>query len=279
MSLACDVSAVWSTPIWEVVWATTHVLFRADVSMIDIAQPIQILCTVDHVYKIASIVMMNDTMKFEAVIFDMDGLMFDTERVSQIAWRRAAQDWGHDFHDDIYKYVIGRNVADIEKYLYQIFGPDFPIDQAYQRKREYVNEYIVEYGFPVKPGLGELLDLIEERSLKVAVASSSPREIVIRNLKFGGIPLDRFDAIMGGDDVVNGKPAPDIFLATSEQLGVVPERCLVLEDSNTGIKAAHSAGMVPVMVPDMKPPTEETILLAYKILPDLFSVMDFISAY
>ena len=105
-----------------------------------------------------------------------------------------------------------------------------------------------------------------------AVASSSSGEIVRRNLKAAGLPAGSFDATVGGDEVRKGKPAPDIYLLVSERLEVKPSSCLVLEDSNPGIKAAHAAGMIPVMIPDRFPPDEEAKALAYRILPDLHAV-------
>lgn len=215
-----------------------------------------------------------------AVIFDMDGLMFDTERIAQLAWRRAAAGLGYDFSDQFFRGVIGRTLPDVERFTRQAFGVDFPFGEIYRRKQEYVQRHVMEHGIPLKPGLFELLDNLErppERcSLSTAVASSSTCEIIARNLRMAGVPKERFDVLVGGDEVENGKPAPDIFLLASRKLGIQADRCLVLEDSDAGIKAAHAAGMIPVMIPDLLPPSEETTALAYKILSSLHDVKELV---
>jgi beta-phosphoglucomutase-like phosphatase (HAD superfamily) len=210
----------------------------------------------------------------------MDGLMFDTEHIAQLAWRRAASDFGFDFSDQIFRDVIGRTIPDVERFAYQAFGEDFPFGEVYRRKQAYVQRRVMEHGIPLKPGLVELLDVLahsqELQPLSTAVASSSAREIIDRNLRLAGLPVERFDVLAGGDEVENGKPAPDIFLLASRKLGILPDRCLVLEDSNAGIKAAHAAGMIPVMIPDLVPPSEEAVALSYKILPSLHAVEELI---
>jgi beta-phosphoglucomutase-like phosphatase (HAD superfamily) len=238
---------------------------------------------------------MNAMMKVSAIIFDMDGLMLDTERIARMAWLRAMAELGYDFPDQVYRNIVGITVSDAERYLYEKFGRDFPFEEAYRRKQRYVRETIQDQGIPLKPGITELLEALDgkdppmqddmakdipavenavvtaNRWLK-AVASSSNGEIVRRNLEAAGLPAGSFDAIVGGDEVRKGKPAPDIYLLVSERLEVKPSSCLVLEDSNPGIKAAHAAGMIPVMIPDRFPPDEEAKALAYLILPDLHAV-------
>jgi HAD superfamily hydrolase (TIGR01509 family) len=218
-------------------------------------------------------------MHISALILDMDGLMFDTEHIAQTAWKRAAADLGYAFTDDVFLGVIGRNLPDVERFTRKAFGEDFPFQEAYRRKQKYVREYVEERGIPLKPGLRELLDWIEDGAnrtphLRIAVASSSTREIIRRNLELAGLEGERFDALVGGDEVQHGKPAPDIFSLASQRLNVAAENCLVLEDSNAGIRAAHAAGMIPVMIPDMIPPDERSQALAYRILPSLQAVKE-----
>lgn len=211
---------------------------------------------------------------WDAVIFDMDGLMFDTERIAQVAWSKAAAACGYEFSDEIFRGVIGRRLPDVEQYTNQAFGRNFPFQRVYRLKQAYVNAYIDEYGLPAKPGLFELLALLDQLDIKKAVASSSTCNVIHRNLLLSGLMAERFDALVSGHDVQNGKPAPDIFLKASQQLGLNPNACLVLEDSNPGIQAAHAAGMTPVMVPDLIPPDEATRKIAFRILPSLFTVME-----
>jgi beta-phosphoglucomutase-like phosphatase (HAD superfamily) len=231
-------------------------------------------------------------MKISAVIFDMDGLMLDTEGMARKAWVRSLAELGYDFPDHIYRNIIGITVSDAEGYLRDEFGKDFPFEEALRRKQQYVRETIQEQGILLKPGLWELLDALDGNDRRQqakpakdgpkaedkplanhcwpkAVASSSSGETVRRNLKAAGLELERFDAIVGGEEVRKGKPSPDIFLLACRKLGVEASECLVLEDSNPGIKAAHAAGMIPLMVPDLIPPDEEAKAIVYRILPDL----------
>jgi beta-phosphoglucomutase-like phosphatase (HAD superfamily) len=221
-------------------------------------------------------------MHVSAVIFDMDGLMFDTEQIAQIAWRRAAADLGYEFSEDVFFSVIGRNLPDVERITRQVFGNDFPFQEAYRRKQTYVKTLVEQNGIPFKPGLLELLAWIDGEAagkparLRKAVASSSTQEIIRRNLQLAGLEVERFDALVGGDEVQHGKPAPDIFLLASRRLDVAAGECLVLEDSNAGIRAVHAAGMVAVMIPDIIPPDEVSKALAYRILPSLHCVKELI---
>jgi beta-phosphoglucomutase-like phosphatase (HAD superfamily) len=223
---------------------------------------------------------MTTSLHISAVIFDMDGLMFDTERIAQRAWVRAAADYGFGFPDLVFRGVIGRAWPDVEQYVRQACGPDFPFQDVYRLKQEYVREDIAQNGIPLKDGLLELLEWIERRparnSLRLAVASSSPCETIEHNLRMAELLPERFAALVGGDDVRHGKPAPDIFLQASRKLSVPPDHCLVLEDSNAGIQAAHAAGMVPVMIPDLIPPDERSLALAYRVMPSLREVKELI---
>jgi len=216
-------------------------------------------------------------MEFSAVIFDMDGLMFDTERIAQLAWQRAAIEYGYQVSEDIYLGVIGKARDDVDEYLRHALGDKFPFEQVYPLKQRYLHEDIKENGLPLKPGLLELLDVLEARTIPMAVASSSPCETVLFNLNRAGLHLERYGAVVGGDEVEQGKPAPDIFLAAAEKLRVPPDMCMVLEDSSAGIRAAYVAGMIPVMVPDLIRPTEEIAEMAYRILPSLYDVLALVS--
>ncbi|MCZ6681158.1 MAG: HAD family phosphatase [Candidatus Poribacteria bacterium] len=218
---------------------------------------------------------MNPQNRCSAVIFDMDGLMLDTENISRNAWHRALADWNYTIPDEVYLQAIGRTIQGTAQVFRAGLGEDFPFDKVRQRKRQYVDEHIAEHGIPIKPGLLELIDRIDELPLPKAVASSTEKELVIQKLTITRL-IERFDAIIGGDEIQNGKPAPDIFLAAAERLDVPPERCMVLEDSDAGVQAAHAAGMIPIAVPDLKPPSPETAALAYRILPSLHEVIAFL---
>jgi HAD superfamily hydrolase (TIGR01509 family) len=214
---------------------------------------------------------MNQLLPLSAIIFDMDGLMLDTERINQIAWRRAAAEWGYTFPDEVYLAAVGRTVRDTKALFRRTFGPDFPFEAMYQRKQGYADAYIGEQGLPLKPGLLELLDLVEGLSLAKAIATSTVRSQALKKLTMVGL-INRFEILVCGDEIPRGKPAPDIFLAAAERLQVSAAGCLVLEDSEAGIRAAHAAGMQSIMIPDMKQPTPEIASLAYKVLPSLAEV-------
>lgn len=215
-------------------------------------------------------------MKIGAVIFDMDGLMLDTERLARIAWDRAMADWGHTIPDEVYYRLIGRSVADVGEILRQALAADLPFEEIALRKRQYIDQEIAEHGIPVKPGLYELLDWADQVGLKKATATSTFREVALQKLRLVGLQ-DRFDAIVCGDDIRRGKPAPDIFLAAASKLDTPASECVVLEDSEPGIEAAQAAGMIPLMVPDIKPPSEEAAARAYRVFPSLVQVKTFLA--
>lgn len=199
-----------------------------------------------------------------AVVMDMDGLMFDTERLSFKAWAHAGKKYGYDITEDICIEAVGRNVLTTKGIFIRHLGEGIEgiWDRLYADRVAFSSEYIRENGMPIMPGLMEFLQAIQKRNLPVAVATSSNRDVARFNLQTAGI-LDAFDAVISGDMVERGKPNPDIFLAAMDALGAKAEACIVLEDSLAGILAAHRAGALPVMVPDVIMPDEETLSMLY----------------
>jgi HAD superfamily hydrolase (TIGR01509 family) len=213
---------------------------------------------------------MNDTT-ISAVLFDMDGLMLDTERLLYAAWQRAMADFGYEASEEVFLASVGTTVARTNQILRAAYGPDFPLEATNNRTGDYVWQEVDAHGAPLKPGLLALLDYLEARGIPKAVASSSERATIDRLL--GSVDLLwRFAVTVAGDEVAHGKPAPDIFLLAASRLGVEPGRCLVLEDSEPGARAAHAAGMAVIIVPDLKPPSDEVARLAAAVLPDLHAV-------
>ncbi len=212
----------------------------------------------------------------QAVIFDMDGVLLDTEPISKRAWLRALEAWDATLADEIYLQLVGRTVADTMRILSETLGPDLPILEVRARKDALFKEIIAAEGIPLKPGAVALLDHLEREGCPKAVASSTPKAGVLQRLSMTGLRA-RFPIIIGGDEVRRGKPSPDIFLAAAERLDIAPEGCWVLEDSEYGIAAAHTAGMTPIMIPDLKPPSAKTAALAYRILPSLADVQAMLS--
>lgn len=201
-----------------------------------------------------------------AVIFDMDGLMLDTERIALRVWREAARELGSVLDDHIAEQMVGRSAATNRLMLQAHFGDTLAYDNLAALAERRYREVLASEGVPRKPGLIELLDWLAARRIPRAVATSTARALARHKLEQAGV-IAYFDVVVGGDDVVHGKPAPDIFLRAADRLGELPAACAVLEDSSPGIQAAHAAGMVPILVPDggRLPPAETRALARYVV--------------
>lgn len=216
-------------------------------------------------------------MKYKAVIFDMDGLMFDTEQLLCKMWKRAGKEKGYILDDTIFYESIGSNVTETEKIFKKAYGPDFPYRTLRKTRLLYTDEYMEKEGVPLKEGLISILALLREKGVKIAVATSTEKKRALKVIRWAGI-TGNFECIIGGDDVKKSKPAPDIFLKAAEQLGVRPGECIVLEDSTKGIYAALSAGMFPIMVPDLKKPTPDILKRGVTVCRDLHHAADIVQA-
>jgi HAD superfamily hydrolase (TIGR01509 family) len=218
---------------------------------------------------------MRSISECRAIIFDMDGLMIDTERLALKAWQLAGADFGFPISEDIFITMVGRNRRDSAHTLVKIFGIDFPVGAVRNRYRTYLDSWIDEGKLSIKSGLLELLDSLDKISMPKAVATSTEYERAIYKLSLANL-LEHFPIVIAGDQVEKGKPAPDIFLAAAVRLDILPGSCLVLEDSDAGIQAAYDAGMTPVMIPDVKPPSEKSIAFAHKIFGRLGEFHDYL---
>jgi beta-phosphoglucomutase-like phosphatase (HAD superfamily) len=207
-----------------------------------------------------------------AVILDLDGLMLDTEVLARAAWQQAAAELGFELTDERYLQLIGRRDDDAEGQLLRWFGSGFPLERFRASARAAWNS-LAEPGIGIKPGLFELLDWIEQRQLPMAVATSSYASSVNRKLGRSGI-ASRIQCIVSGDQVSAAKPAPDIFIEAARRLGVEQAHCVVLEDSDAGIAAADAAGMRAVMIPDLKPPSSESLARAWRVCRSLHEARD-----
>lgn len=204
----------------------------------------------------------------EAVIFDMDGLMFDTERVATRAWKTTFRDLGYELTDELNNAMIGRNEPDSNAIIAAAMGPEFPVARCRESANALYLHLLRSEGVPFKDGLHELLAFLESHQIKKAVATSTQRFLAEQKLALAGVD-SRFSAIIAGDDVEKGKPEPDLFLAAARSLSVAPGRCAVLEDSPAGIRGAYAAGMYPIMVPDLLQPDEQLRRLAYAVAASL----------
>ena len=209
-------------------------------------------------------------MRVDAVVFDMDGLMLDTEPLYRDAWQEAASRLGYEIDDALYATFTGRSTKDCEADLLRHSGSAFPLD-AFRRHWPSLWEAAAGRGIDTKPGLLELLAFLEERSLATAVATSSDAAYAALSLRHAGLG-ERFRVLVTADQVPRGKPAPDLFLEAARRLGVDPARCLALEDSSAGILAARAAGMTGILVPDLAEPTEAAVAAAAHVFGSLHEV-------
>jgi beta-phosphoglucomutase-like phosphatase (HAD superfamily) len=205
-----------------------------------------------------------------AVVFDVDGLIFDTEPLYRGAMISAARESGHDMKLEVYHSIIGLSVEATRALLSEHFGRrfDFEVFWATASKQFYEMAGSQLY---LKAGVVDLLDVLDDLYLPRAIATSSSREDVRYHLAQHGL-LERFQIIIAQGDYVRGKPNPDPFLKAAEQLGVEPALCLALEDSYNGVRAASNAGMMTIMVPDLLAATAEMEKLCVCIVRDLHQV-------
>jgi HAD superfamily hydrolase (TIGR01509 family) len=211
------------------------------------------------------------------VIFDMDGLMLDTERISIKAWKKVCTDNGYQIDSTILMKAMGMNVKGAESLFREYLGETFPFHELRGLKLEYAAKIIGENSAPLKKGLYEILNFLEQQPVLKAVATSTSKKYAEKLLSSVNI-LDRFDSIIYGDEVSMCKPDPEIFLTAASMLNCKPEECIVLEDSENGIMAASRAGMLPIMIPDLKKPSKEIERLLYKRFDSLLEVIKFLSS-
>lgn len=213
-------------------------------------------------------------MDIQAVIFDMDGVIFDSERLYLEYEKKIAQKHQILNEEDVAKKCIGVTEEETRRIHMEAHGSDFRYDVF---RREIMAEFAKrkEKGMPLKPGVYELLRFLQDHNMPIAIASSTQTAVVREELTDAGI-INYFQYIVGGDQAGRSKPAPDIFLKAAEKLAQNPQNCLVIEDSYNGIRAAHAAEMMPIMVPDLLEPTAEMQMLAKQIMPSLTAVRDYL---
>ena len=215
-------------------------------------------------------------MKYKAVIFDMDGVIFDSERLVLEGWQEIAAKYGIKGIEEVLPRCLGVNAQATREIFREYYGQDFPYDEY---KKEASALFHSRYGngkLPLKPGVKELLSYLKENGYLVGLASSTRQAIVEQEIRDAGL-MPYFDNLVCGDMLKRSKPEPDIYLKACENLQVEPRMAVAVEDSYNGIRSAKRAGMVPVMVPDMVQPDEEMRSLAHKICKDLFEVKNWIS--
>lgn len=212
----------------------------------------------------------------QAVVFDMDGLLLDTETVYQAAMIEAGQAFGVDFTAATYRSMVGKTNPECAVMLRELYGASFPVEDYFKRTWSDV-ELILEAEVRLKTGVMEILDYLDALGLPRAIATSNSRQAAERYL--GRFDLfKRFHAVVANADVTRHKPHPDPYLEAARRLNVDPTLCLALEDSHPGVRAAHAAGMMTIMVPDILDPNEEMHDKCVHVADSLHHVMDLLKA-
>ena len=213
----------------------------------------------------------------KAIIFDMDGLMIDSERVTFECYQERLKDMNLTMDEEFYKTLLGKPIKGIYQRFYDVYGNDFPIENVIQDVHQLMAERFQTEGVPVKKGLVELLHYLKDNNYKTIVATSSNRDRVDKILAQAKI-TEFFDDSICGDEVTKGKPNPEVFLKSCQKLGVNVDEAIVLEDSEAGIQASYDANIKVICIPDMKYPEKQYEEKTFKILKDLTEVTAYLKS-
>ena len=213
----------------------------------------------------------------KAIIFDMDGLMIDSERVTFECYQERLKDMNLTMDEEFYKTLLGKPIKGIYQRFYDVYGNDFPIENVIQDVHQLMAERFETEGVPVKKGLVELLHYLKDHNYKTIVATSSNRDRVDNILAQAKI-TEFFDDSICGDEVTKGKPNPEVFLKSCQKLGVNVDEAIVLEDSEAGIQASYDANIKVICIPDMKYPEKQYEEKTFKILKDLTEVTAYLKS-
>jgi len=208
---------------------------------------------------------------FDAVVFDLDGTLLDTELVFREIVFSVTQELGFTMTDDVHMRMVGSSHEATSKLLVEAYGVSFPYAMFDEKCRFGMKSRMAIAAVPVKPGAIELIDELRSRGIPAAIATSSRRQHVETHLGAAGL-LEHFQTIVTRDDVTYPKPHPEPYLMAADRLQVDPRRCIAFEDSHAGVRAAHAAGMQTVMVPDLVHPTDEIEALCVAVLESLAHV-------
>ena len=214
-------------------------------------------------------------MQYQAVVFDMDGVIFDTERLVIEFWKEVAKKHNIPNVEHTCIQCLGTNRVRTREIFLENYGADFPFDPYRAEVTELFNTHYKGVPLPTKPGVRELLSYLQEQDIKVGLASSTAQHLVRDEIGTAGL-LPYFQTLVCGDMVEHSKPAPDIFLKACEILNADPTKSIAIEDSFNGIRSAHCACMTPIMVPDQVQPTDEIRALAFHVMPSLLDVLNWL---
>ena len=214
-------------------------------------------------------------MKIRGLIFDMDGLLIDTERLSFDALVRDCKERGFELTMEQFLSIRSLSIPKCEEKFKGYFGEDFDFKDSFDKHFLYMNEHMNKYGVPMKKGADNILKYAKEQGLLLALATSTPLPIAKKHLQSLSL-WDYFDKVQSAADIKNGKPAPDVYLAAAKLLGLEPQECMAFEDSPNGVRSASSAGCITVMVPDLSGPDEELGSLIFASVKDLDEAVELI---
>lgn len=212
---------------------------------------------------------------FQAVIFDVDGTLFDTERLSRGNWLTVSRELGWPQVGEAYLDYVGQNRTGIRENMRRRWGPEFPMEEFLEACSSRSLAQIEREGVPLKPGALEILDALGRLGVPLALATSTSGERTARRLELTGLG-PRFQSITTGDQVRQGKPHPEIYQLACARMGADPARTLAVEDSRNGILSAHGAGMPVAMVPDLIPPTPDLEAMLWGRFESLLELRDFL---
>lgn len=206
------------------------------------------------------------------ILFDMDGLVLDTEKLYTRFWAEASEAMGYPMNRQQALGMRSLDSAASQAWLDTCFGPGVDYEEMHRIRVERMGAYIDAHGVELKPGIRELLDYLDSRDIPRAITSSSPPDRILEHLSKHGLDT-RFTKLCSGYQVPNGKPAPDIYLYGAASLGLPAEACIALEDSPAGVLSAYRAGCLPVMIPDQDQPSPETAALLYAKADSLLDII------
>lgn len=213
-------------------------------------------------------------MAGKAVIFDMDGVIFDSERLVLDCWEKVGEKYHLANIREVFIECIGTNKEKTKEIVHEHYGESFAYDKFAKEASLIFHDVVNSDGLPVKNGVRELLEYLRQNEVPVGLASSTRLAVVEEELKQAGL-YDYFQVIVGGDQLKRSKPHPDIYLMTCEKMKVLPKDAYAIEDSYNGIRASYGAGMMPIMVPDILPATEETQKMSIIVLENLLQVVEY----
>ena len=211
-------------------------------------------------------------LKIQAIVFDMDGLLFDSEKIVQRTWTMAGERLGYGPIGDHIYHTLGMNRKGRAQYFQKVYGMDFPMETFSEMTRAYFQDIAATEGVPLKTGVMAMLEYAKAHDYKMAVATSSSRAYAAGLMEKAGI-YTYFDSAIFGDMVQNSKPDPEIYQRSCENLGIPPQNCIALEDAPNGLRSACNAGLHPIMIPDLVEPDDSIQKLVLAVCKDMYAVI------